>query len=147
MGLWLENANQLQKKLLNWSSLQKEWRKSIGLLTFLSKYLPRHNLIELFKLYVRPDLEYGNVIYHIPAIVCGYDEGTLCPSIKVERKSSRYGFWINTYNLLDLTIFPMTEVLTQLLLYGEKDLSNDVNRKMVYYFAVDINCSVPLIHM
>ena len=38
-------------------------RKGIGLLKYLSKYLPRHTLNELHKLYVRPHLDYGDVIY------------------------------------------------------------------------------------
>ena len=42
-------------------------RKGIGLLKYLSKYLPRQTLSELYKLYVRPHLDYGDVIYHIPA--------------------------------------------------------------------------------
>ena len=33
-------------------------RKGIGLLKYLSKYLPRHTLNELYKLYVRPHLDY-----------------------------------------------------------------------------------------
>ena len=32
----------------------------------MSKYLPRNTLNELYKLYVRPHLDYGDVIYHIP---------------------------------------------------------------------------------
>ena len=40
-------------------------RKGIGLLKYLSKHLPRHTLNELYKLYVRPHLDYGDVIYHI----------------------------------------------------------------------------------
>ncbi len=40
----------------------------------LSKYLPRHTLNELYKLYVRPHLDYGDVIYHIPATKCEYSE-------------------------------------------------------------------------
>ena len=45
-------------------------RKGIGLLKYLSKYLPRHTLNEIYKLYVRLHLDYGDVIYHIPAKVC-----------------------------------------------------------------------------
>ena len=41
-------------------------RKAIGMLRFLSKYLSRNTLNELYKLYVRPHLDYGDVIYHIP---------------------------------------------------------------------------------
>ena len=40
-------------------------RKAIGMLKFMSKYLPRNTLNELYKLYVRPHLGYGDVIYHI----------------------------------------------------------------------------------
>ena len=45
-------------------------REGIGLLKNLSSYLPRHTLIQLYKLYVRPHLDYGNVIYHIPVKTC-----------------------------------------------------------------------------
>ena len=40
-------------------------RKAIGMLKFMSKYLTRNTLNELYKLYVRPHLDYGDVIYHI----------------------------------------------------------------------------------
>ena len=41
-------------------------RKAIGMLKFMSKYLSRNTLNELYKLYVRPHLDYGDVIYHMP---------------------------------------------------------------------------------
>ena len=41
-------------------------RKAIGMLRFLSKYLSRNTLNELYKLYVRPHLDYGDAIYHLP---------------------------------------------------------------------------------
>ena len=44
-------------------------RKSIGMLRFLSSYLPRHTLDKLYKLYVRQQLDYGDVIYHIPHVI------------------------------------------------------------------------------
>ncbi len=49
-------------------------RKAIGMLRFLSKYLPRQTLIELYKLYVRPHLDYGDVIYHIPHKTCDFSQ-------------------------------------------------------------------------
>ena len=49
-------------------------RKGIGLLKYLSKYLPRHTLNELCKLYVRPHLDFGDVIYHIPPKVCEFSQ-------------------------------------------------------------------------
>lgn len=41
--------------------------KWIGLLQYPSKYLPRHTLNSLYKLYVRPHLDYGDVIDHTSA--------------------------------------------------------------------------------
>ena len=41
-------------------------RKGIGMLNFLSKSLPRNTLSDFYKLYIRPHLDYGNAIYHVP---------------------------------------------------------------------------------
>ena len=41
-------------------------RKAIDMLKFVSKYLSRNTLSDLYKFYVRLHLDYGNVIYHIP---------------------------------------------------------------------------------
>ena len=46
-------------------SATSKTRKGIGLLKYLSKYLPRHTLTELYKLFVRPHLEYGDVIHYL----------------------------------------------------------------------------------
>ena len=62
-------------------------RKSIGLLKYLSKYLPRHTLSELYKLNVRPHLDYGNVTYHIPAKVCEFSGSIVLPSLMEKLKS------------------------------------------------------------
>ena len=40
---------------------------------FMSKYLPRNTLNEFYKLYVRPHLDYGDVIYHVPQRADGYE--------------------------------------------------------------------------
>ena len=39
-------------------------RRGIGIIRFLSKYVYRDVLDQMYKLYVRPDLDYGEVIYH-----------------------------------------------------------------------------------
>ena len=36
------------------------------MLKALSKYVPRHTLNGIYKLYIRPHLDYGDVTYHIP---------------------------------------------------------------------------------
>ena len=56
-------------------------RKGIGLLKYLSKYLPRHTLNELYKLYVRLHLDYRDVIYHIPAKICEFSQNTFLPNL------------------------------------------------------------------
>ena len=65
-------------------------RKGGGLLKYLSKYLPRHTLNELFKLYVRPYLEYGDVIYHIPARVCEFSGNTILSNLMEKLESVQY---------------------------------------------------------
>ena len=67
-----------------------EARKGIGLLRYLSNYLPRNSLNELFKLYVRPHLEYGDVIFHIPAKVCEFSGNTILPSLMEKLESVQY---------------------------------------------------------
>ena len=39
-------------------------RRGIGVLRYLSKYVSRDILDQLHKLYVRPHLDYGDIIYH-----------------------------------------------------------------------------------
>ena len=41
-------------------------RKAIGMLKFMSKCLSRNTLSELYKLYIRPHLDYGDVINPVP---------------------------------------------------------------------------------
>ena len=47
-----------------------KFRKGFGMLHLLLKYLPRKTLNELHMLYVRPYLDYGDIIYHIPHKIC-----------------------------------------------------------------------------
>ena len=45
-------------------------RQRVGMLRFLSRYLPRKTLNEFYELYVRSHMDYGDVIYHIPPKKC-----------------------------------------------------------------------------
>ena len=65
-------------------------RMGIGLLKYLSKYLPRHTLNELHKLYVRPHLDYGDVIYHLPAKICEFSQNTLLSNLMEKIESVQY---------------------------------------------------------
>ena len=52
-------------------------RQGICMIKYLSKYVLRHALNELYKLYVRPHLDYGDVIYHTPAKICEFSHDTM----------------------------------------------------------------------
>ena len=65
-------------------------RKGIGMLRFLSKYLPRHTLNEMYKLYVRPHLDYGDVIYHIPHNICEFSHSVVLTNIMEKLESVQY---------------------------------------------------------
>ena len=56
-------------------------RKGIGQLRYLSKYLPRHTLNELHKLYVQPQLDSGDVIYHILTKICEFSQNALLSNL------------------------------------------------------------------
>ena len=48
-------------------------RKWIGIIKHLSPYLPTHTLDEIYKMRVRPHLDYCDVIYHTPIITHDFD--------------------------------------------------------------------------
>jgi len=48
-------------------------KKSIGLLKFLSRYLPLDSLTQIYKLYIRHHFDYGDIIYHIPHKLNDFD--------------------------------------------------------------------------
>ena len=39
-------------------------RRGVGIIRFMSKYVSRDLLDQMYKLYVRPNLDYGDLIYH-----------------------------------------------------------------------------------
>ena len=65
-------------------------RKGISLLKYLSKYLPRDTLNEVYQLCVRPHLDYGDVIYHPPAKICDFTQNTILPNLMEKIESVQY---------------------------------------------------------
>ena len=65
-------------------------RKGIGLLKCLSRYLPRRTLNEIYKLYVRQHLDYGDVIYHLPAMLCEFSGSVILPGLMDKLESVQY---------------------------------------------------------
>ena len=49
-------------------------KQGIGLLKYHSSYLLRETISELYKLYVGHHLDYGDVIYHVPAKICEFSQ-------------------------------------------------------------------------
>ena len=47
--------------------------KHIGMLRYISRYLPLSTLTQMYKMFVRPHLDYGDVIYHIPHPISLFD--------------------------------------------------------------------------
>ena len=63
----MELSDAIDKVMITETSLiYPRISKAIGMLRFLSRYLSRNTLNELYKQYVRPHLDYGDVIYLIP---------------------------------------------------------------------------------
>ena len=62
-------------------------RQGTGMIKYLSKYLPRYTLNELYKLYIRQHLDYGDAVYHTPAKTCEFSHDTML-NIQMEKLES-----------------------------------------------------------
>ena len=60
------------------------------MLRFLPNYLPRQTLNEVYKLYVRPHLDYCDVIYHIPQKVCDFSHKLILHRLIERLESVQY---------------------------------------------------------
>ena len=48
--------------------------KAIGILKYLRKYLPISTLDQIYKMFIRPHFDYGDVIFHMPPITNPYNK-------------------------------------------------------------------------
>ena len=53
-------------------------------------YRPFYTLNELYKLYVRPHIDYGDVIYHIPAKMSDFSQNIVLPNLMEKLESVQY---------------------------------------------------------
>ena len=60
------------------------------MLRFLSNHLPRNTLNDLYKLYVRPHLHYGDVIYHDAPNLCEFSGNTTLSNQMEKLESVQY---------------------------------------------------------
>ena len=65
-------------------------RRGTGMLPFLSNYLPRQTLNELYKLFVRQHLDYVDVIYHIPQKVGDFSHDVTLHRLMERLESVQY---------------------------------------------------------
>ena len=81
-------------------------RQGIGLLKLLSKYLPRCTVNETYRLYIRPYLDYGDVIYHTQGNICEYSYSVVLTHQMEKLESVQYsaaravtGAWRGTFGI------------------------------------------------
>ena len=55
-------------------------RKGIGIINYLYIFTPVETLDQIYKMFVRPRLDYCNVIYHVPSITNPFDSAVCLPS-------------------------------------------------------------------
>ena len=67
-------------------------RRGIGGLRLLSRYLPRSSLykLQIYKLHIRPHLDYGDVLYYIPTKVYEYRSTNTLPRFMEKIESVHY---------------------------------------------------------
>ena len=51
-------------------------KKGIGIIKYLSSFTPIKTLDQIYKMFVRPHLDYCDVIYHIPPTINPFDSTT-----------------------------------------------------------------------
>ena len=64
--------------------------KGIGIFRFLSRCLPKNTLNELYKLYIRPHLDCGDVIYHDPPKICEFSGNVTLTNLMEKLESVQY---------------------------------------------------------
>ena len=62
-------------------------RKGIGIIKHLAPYLPLKSRDQIFKMHVRPHLDYCDMIYHIPAKIKEMSDFDSCRSINYVMKT------------------------------------------------------------
>ena len=72
------------------ANVSSKCRQGIGMLRLLSKYLPRNTLYVMYKLYVRPHLDYGDIMYHIPQNICEFSQTVTLTNLMEKLESVQY---------------------------------------------------------
>ena len=70
LGLVLDSKLTFVKHVNDKVAIARKW---IGVIKHLSPYLPTKSLDQIYKMHVRPHLDYCDVIFHIPVITHDFD--------------------------------------------------------------------------
>ena len=65
-------------------------KKLIGPLKYLRSYLPMRTLIQIYKSFIRPHLDYGDIIYHIPQSTNLFDSSISLHSLMESVENIQY---------------------------------------------------------
>ena len=65
-------------------------RKGIGVIKYLSSYVPVKTLDQIYKMYVRPHLDFCDVIYHSPKIPSSFDSSFRLTNMMDQIESIQY---------------------------------------------------------
>ena len=115
LGLFLDSTLSISTHI---KSVVSKARQGIGMLKALSKYVPRHTLDGIYKFYIRPHLDYGDVVYHIPHAFDDTSQNVILDSQMEKLESVQYSValavtnaWKGTFGVYDLKGI---SILTQL---------------------------------
>ena len=82
--------------------------KGIGMINRLYDYLPRHTLVNIYKAFIRPHLDYGDIIYDYPNLsshILRSNRAFKIPSARIERfQSSFFPYCVAKWNALEPNI-------------------------------------------
>ena len=70
LGLVLDSKLSFTKHINEKVTIARRW---IGIIKHVSKYLPLKSLDQIYKMHVRPHLDYCDIIFHIPVITHDFD--------------------------------------------------------------------------
>ena len=74
-------------------------RRGIGEIHHLSKYVTRDVLDQIYKLYVRPHLDYGDIIYHKVDLELSLDFTEKIEATQYSAALTVSGAWRGTYSV------------------------------------------------
>ena len=65
-------------------------RKGIGIIKYMSSYAPKRTLDQIYKIFVRPHLDYCHIIYHLPSLTNSSDSSINLNFMMQSLESTQY---------------------------------------------------------